>query len=61
MRNRAYLFSLLQGGARPGRGGASGEVIPGVLRGFIQDPANELPRIHIPRTSVNKGKMIPGY
>jgi hypothetical protein len=28
----------------------------GVLRDFIQNPANELPRISIPRTSVNKGK-----
>src|SRR5215211_4065802 len=26
----------------------------GVLRGFIQDPANELPRIPIPRTPVNR-------
>src|SRR5215208_7295868 len=28
----------------------------GVLRGLIQDPASELPRILIPRTSVNRGE-----
>src|SRR5215207_7034674 len=28
----------------------------GVLRGFIRNPASELPRIPLPRTRLNKGK-----
>src|SRR5215218_242661 len=38
------LLGCLQGRYRPYRGGV------------MQDPASELPRILIPRTSVNKGK-----
>jgi hypothetical protein len=51
----AHIYpSVLQ--ALPGRGSAGclEGVIPGVLRGLIQDPASELPRIPIPGSSVNK-------
>src|SRR5687767_4348707 len=57
----AHIYpSVLQ--ALPGRGytGCLEGVIPGVLRGLIQDSASELPRICIPRTSVNKGKRKEG-
>jgi hypothetical protein len=52
----AHIYpSVLQ--ALPGRGYTAclAGVIPGALRGFIQDPASELRRIPIPRTRVNKG------
>ena len=59
-RNPAYLSIGVTSSSGTGQCEASGEVIPGVLRGFIQDPANELPRIPIPRTSVNKDKDTKG-
>src|SRR5215204_5737419 len=52
----AHIYpSVLQALAGRGYAGCLEGVIPGVLRGLIQDPASELPRILIPRTWVNKG------
>jgi hypothetical protein len=53
---RAYLSISVTSSSGTGLCGSSGAVILGVLRGLIQDPASELPRIPIPRTPVNRGK-----
>jgi hypothetical protein len=51
---RAYLSTGVTSSVGTGRSGSSGGVILEVLRGLIQDPASELPRIPILGTSVNK-------
>jgi len=63
MQESAYLSIGVTSSSGPGPCGVSVERDQGVLRGFIQNPGYELPRIPIPRTPVNKGrkKMSRGY
>ena len=47
--------SVLQAVSGRGYAGCLERLFPGYRGGVMQDPASELPRIPIPRTSVNKG------